>query len=343
MSDTEDGVVYRQIGPKDRFGRPIGKQKTVASPEQGGSDEFYAPNISSGNQDKANEITIGGKTYKFSDVTDPQGDVEGYTAQGATGAVGFDKADDKYLHDLSLGNTPLVDEKNGVGKIGDPHQLTDKEYDALTKEASTGNKLAQEILVKGHYKAQNAPSLQQDLNKVEDPFVKALGNLPNVASAGEAQVGAVTQPYDFSNAESQVNNILTNQGYAANAQPSAGTSAYINKIDSEAAGNPLTQSTLGLPSISSALSGLGPAAKLSEKAAPNSALLSALLSHIQYQDVYGTGLNAGSASSNPAWLQELLASVTGTTAAGGLPSPALAATGIGTVPGASSDTVPNTG
>ena len=287
-----------------------------------------------------------GKKYKFTDITgqDRQHNVEDYTAQGKVGDVPVTGTDEKWFQGLKdiLPSITRKDE-GGVGHLEDPGQLSEKEYDALTKQASKGNKLAQEILLKGHYKAHDFPSLTQDLNKVEDPFVKALSNMPNVANTAESQIAAVTQPYDFANAEGQVNAILANQGFAQTAQPSAQTSAYVNKIDQIASGNPLTSSALGLPPIDQALAGLGPAAKASEKAAPNAALLAALLSHIQYQDVYGTGLSASQTANNPAWLQQLIAAVTNSTFAAGLPNASIAAAGAGTTPSAGSSPVPNTG
>lgn len=303
----------------------------------------------------ANEADISGQKYKFSAVDDPTGAVTGYTAQGDVGSIPVTRQDLPFLTEgkgkkRRAINFPVVDNKavdgGHLGEIGDPAKLSDKEYDLLTHEASKGNKLAQEILVKGHYKGTPAPTLKQDLAKLEDPFVKALGNLPNVANTAEAQVAAVTAPYDFTNAETQVNNILTNQGFAANAKPSAATSAYVSKMDAIAGGNPLTSSALGLPTIDQALGRLGPLAKQAEGTVAQSALLNALLSHIQYQDVYGTGLSGTNVKGDPSWLQQLLASVTGTTFGAGLPAPAVAAAGgsiPGVTPGSSSSTVPNTG
>jgi len=288
----------------------------------------------------ADEIEIGGKKYTFNAVTDQYHNVIDYVTQGESGPVHFTPDDYKYLKAIEAQNAMVPGKPGQTEQPGDPTKLSDSEYDALTKDAAKGNKLAQEILVKGHYKAQDYPSLTQDIAKLEDPFVQALSNLPNVAQSAEAQTLAVTKPYDFSNAESQVNNILANQGYAQLAQPSVATSSYVSKLDQLASGNPLTTSALGLPSITQALSGLGPAGKLAESAAPNAGLLSALLSHIQYEDIYGTGLSGVSAAQNPAWLQALLAAVTGQSNLNikipGLPSTSPA-------PGQSPDTVPNTG
>jgi hypothetical protein len=296
----------------------------------------------------SDEIDIGGKTYKFSAVTDPTGNVESYTAQGPEGAVKLTPADYKYLKYVEGQNAMVPGKPGETEQPGDPHQLSDKEYDTLTQEASRGNKLAQEILVKGHYKAKDFPTLTQDLQKMADPFVNALSNLPNVASTAESQLQAVTQPYDFANAEGQVNNILTNQmGMAALAQPSAATSSFVSKVDQIASTNPLTQSTLGLPTIESALGELGPAAKLSTKATPNAALLQALLSHIQYQDVYGTGLSStAAAQNNPNWLQQLIAAVNLSDLGGGIPGITSAASAARRAPSASTTGpggVPNTG
>jgi hypothetical protein len=323
VADDDDST---QVGPKDRFGRPLAHAKQM--------DKLPKTNFPFGDDDSdppmpKDEGEVGGKKYKFTAETNPEGEVESYSAQDPDASLSGQ---------MMQGPTEGGQPKNQMDRqldllLGGKENASDlspKEYDALTKEASRGNKLAQQILVKGHFKGKDYPSLTQDLNKIEDPFVKALSNMPGVANTAESQVVAATQPYNFTNAESQVNNILTNQGYAANAQPSAETSAFVNKIDAEAAGNPLTQSALGLPSISQALAGLGPAAKLSEKAAPTSALVQALLSHLQYEDVYGTGLS--SSAGQPNWLQQLLAAVTGTTSTGGLVSPATAAAGIGAVP-----------
>jgi hypothetical protein len=338
----------------------------------------------------ANEIEIGGKKYRFTQVQDPYGRVEDYTARGDA-PIDISKAQER----SSTSYGPLGDLSNfRIGKGGElegsiKSELTDKEYDTLTREAAGGNKLAQQILVKGHYKAQNFPSLMQDLNKIEDPFVKALGNLPNVEASAEKMVSAVTQPYDFSNAETQVNNLLSNQTVASQSSMAAGlagaagaqataqgagsdyqnpfaasnpflskeavssggsmpaqsaqTKAYLSALNKIGAPNLASSAIPGIPSFDAALASLGPAAKLSEKASPQQALLSALLSHLQYQDVYGTGLASAGTSQNPAWLQQLIASVTGLTSTGGLVNPALAGGGVGSVPSAGTSTVPNTG
>jgi hypothetical protein len=294
----------------------------------------------------ADESDIGGHKYKFFQVTDPDNNVEFYTAQDPSGRIDISKdpQEQRDLNDLANEVPNLAGLTIGGHGLGDPNKLSDKEYDALTKAAARGNNLARQILIKGHYKATDFPSLTQDLAKVEDPFVNALSNLPNVANAAEAQTVAVTQPYDFNNAEAQVNNILANQGMAQLAQPSATTTQYANKLSSIASQNPLATSALGLPSINQALAGLGPAAQLSEKATPNQGLLAALLSHIQYEDIYGTGLTGPQASSNPAWLQNLISSVLGDTSiSGALPSVTAAAAAAGGGSTSPTDTVPNTG
>ena len=292
------------------------------------------------------EDVIGGKKYKFNVVTDPYGQVQDYTAQGPVGGGPVPKDMRKYVKGLPDSNelfTGPADKR----RLTDPAQLSDKEYDALTKAATKGNKLAQEILVKGKYKAQNFPNLTQDLAKVTDPFVKALSNMPQMAGALESQVQAVTQPYDFTNAETQVNNILANQGSTARMTPSAQTSAYANKLGQLADVNPLASGAAsdilraaGFPgSIGGALTQLGPAAKVSEKAAPTAALLGAILSHLQYQDVYGTGLSSALGKSTPNWLQALIASVGQSALGGALPGINTAAGAAGTLPSTGS-TVP---
>jgi hypothetical protein len=66
----------------------------------------------------SDEITINGKTYKFSDVTDPLGKVEDYTASGSVADVYDPKQYRKYIKGQDL---PTVD-----GKIGDPSEISDK-------------------------------------------------------------------------------------------------------------------------------------------------------------------------------------------------------------------------
>jgi hypothetical protein len=290
------------------------------------------------------EIDIGGKKYKFTEVgVNPEHNVRDYSAQDPNASLSGEES-----------GPVLGDPKNQMsrqlemllGGVQNAQDISPNEYAKLTKEASKGNKLAQQILVKGKFKAQDYPSLTQDLNKLSDPFVQALSNLPNLANQAEAQTVAVTQPYDFSNAETQVNNILANQGSAERATPSAQTTAYANQLAQITSANPLTAATPGMPSIptiAQALGGLGPAAKVSEKAAPSSALLAALLSHIQYEDVYGTGLSASQGAANPAWLQQLIAAVTGTGVGGGLTSPVIAGSTAGTLPSTGTSPIPNTG
>ena len=212
---------------------------------------------------------------------------------------------------------------------GSPH-----EYAALTKEASKGNKLAQQILVRGKFKAQDYPSLQQDLKQIEDPFVTALSGLPAMAQNMQAQSNQTTQPYDFTNAEGQVNNLLGQMGSSQRMTTSPETNTYLaglNNIVSQGKQD-LTTSTAGLPSIMQALGGLGPAAKASEQASPYASLLAALLSHQQYETVYGG--QSPASTGDPAWLQQLIASVTGQAIGGGLVSPTIAAGSVGTTPSA---------
>jgi hypothetical protein len=269
-----------------------------------------------------NEDDISGKKYKFTEVDPARGNpVQDYSAQDPTakltGALEQGPVQGKPA-DMMDRQLELL-----LGGVQNAKDISPNEYKKLTKLASGGNKLAQQILVKGHFKAQNYPSLGQDIKKVEDPFVNALSNMPQMAQALDTQVSAVTEPYNFSNAEQQVNNILKNQGEAQLAQPSAQTSAYANQLAAASNVDPLGTgpasailSQFGFPgSINDALKGLGPAAKLAEKAGPDAALLGAILSHIQYQDIYGTGLS--NAQNNPAWLQALLESVNATSGLGG--------------------------
>ena len=377
------------IGPVDRFGRPIAGSRPYGTVQQkrGKETATWAPDAPE-NVDPttgADYGEFGGKKYKFTAVTDPYGQVESY-GSGMTGAslpneMGPVEGDPKNKMDRDL--------EFLLGGVQNARDLSPHEYEKLTQEASKGNKLAQEILVKGKFKAQNFPSLMQDLNKIEDPFVKALGNLPNVEASAEKMVSAVTQPYDFSNAETQVNNLLSNQTVASQSSMAAGlagaagaqataqgagsdyqnpfaasnpflskeavssggsvpaesaqTKAYLSALDKIGAPSLSSSAIPGIPSFDSALAAMGPAAKLSEKASPQQALLAALLSHLQYQDVYGTGLASAGASQNPAWLQQLIASVTGLTSTGGLVNPALAAGGVGSVPSTGASTIPNTG
>lgn len=266
----------------------------------------------------ADEYVYGGKTYTFKPVNDPRGGmVKDYSASDPNAEITGGESGPVLGNPSNQMSRQL---EMLLGGVQNAQDLSPHEYDKLTQLASNGNKLAQQILVKGNFKAQDYPSLSQDITKMTDPFVQALSNLPNAANAAEAQVAAVTAPYDFSNAEGQVNNILKNQGFAQLAQPSAATSAYVGKLNQIASGNPLTDTNpvlqaLGVPTIESALKGLGPAAKAYQKALPNQAMLGILLNRIQSQDVYGSGLTSKNAlgPSAPNWLQELLASITSST------------------------------
>jgi hypothetical protein len=282
-------------------------------------DSFKHPDPSS-NDDTLDQGQVGNEDYKFSAVTNPAGEIKDYT-ETAPDTHGYTATEG------SIGQGDLLQQST------DPKTLSAKEYDALTKEASKGNKLAQGILVSGHYKAHDYPTAQQDLKQLEDPFVNALSGLPALAENEQAQANKVTQPYDFTNAESQVNNLLGQMGSTQQMSTSPETNAYLGTLQGivSQGSNNLTSSTLGLPSIMQALGGLGPAAKSSEKATPYASLLAALLSHQQYEIETGAEAVPGG-TANPAWLQNLIASVTGATATGGLPNPTLAAGAVGAVP-----------
>jgi hypothetical protein len=269
------------------------------------------------------ESDIGGKDYRFTAVTsNPEGNVQDYAAQAA----------------LPYGPTPGNQQaelskqlEQALGGVQNSQDISPHEYDALTKEASKGNKLAQQILVKGRFAGKDYPSLNQDLTKLTDPFVQALSGMPALAENAQSQMQAQTAPYDFTNAEAQVNNLLGQMGSSMTSAASPETQSYVNSLNQSvaAAGN-LSSSALGLPSIMSALEGLGPAAKESQAASPYASLLAALLSHQQYEDIYEGAFPQS--SQNPAWLQSLLASVTGTTSGGGIVSPVVAAGGVGSTP-----------
>ena len=301
-----------QEGYGQKVADPIAKYFGMAQPYA--EDSQPAPEMPKGDDE------FGGHKYKFTKETLDPSQVEDVTSSAFQG-----QQDPAFEATLNKDN-------KGFKNI-DEGKLTDKEYDALTREAANGNKLAQGILVKGKYKEQRFPSLGQDMAKLEDPFVKALSGLPGLGTTLEGQVQAQTKLYDFSNAEGQVNNLLSGMGSSMRATASPETQAYAGKIAGITGGDPLTTSTAGLPSIESALSELGPAGKLSEKATPNAALLSALLSHAQYETIYGG--QAPNTAGQPDWLQQLIAQVTGTAVGGGLVSPALAAGGVGSVPSAS--------
>ena len=283
--------------------------------------------------DDSDEADIGGKEYKFSTVSgNPEGEVQDYSAQDPNAK----------LDDLASG--PVEGDPKSVmahqleellGGVQNPSDLSPKEYDALTKQASKGNQLAQQILVKGKFQAKNYPTEAQDLAKIEDPFVQALSGLPALAQNEQNAANKVTQPYDFSNAESQVNNLLGQMGSSMTMSTSPETQSYLNTLGGivGSGANNLTQSNLGIPSIMSALGGLGPAAAQSTKATPYASLLAALLGHEQYEIEYG-GVSPNS-SQTPNWLQNLIASVTGTAVGGGLVSPTVAAGSVGSTPSTS--------
>jgi hypothetical protein len=306
--------------PDPFFATTKAKQKKDTKKAVKSVDPYDSFEHADPNNDTLDTGGVAGKDYKFTAVSNPAGEVDDYTEQFPTG-------DKTTKQEGILGTGDLL--QAGA----DPRTLSAKEYDALTKEASKGNKLAQSILVSGHYKAHDYPTAQQDLQKLEDPFVNALSGLPALAENEQAQADKVTQPYDFTNAESQVNNLLGQMGSSQQMTTSPETNTYLAGLQSTVSqgANNLNSSTLGLPSIMSALSGLGPAAKESEKATPYESLLAALLSHQQYEIETGAEAVPGG-TSNPAWLQNLIASVTGTTASGGLPSALLAAGGVGSVP-----------
>ena len=275
-----------------------------------------------GDPSTPDEGDIFGEQYKFKAVDNPEGDVEDYTET-------IPKPKGYVQTAATVGQGGLLQEAT------DPKQLSAADYDKLTKEASKGNKLAQQILVTGHYKAHNYPSLSQDLAKIDDPFVAALSGLPAMAENEQANANKVTQPYDFSNAEGQVNNLLGQMGSNMTMTTSPETNTYLGQLNNIVASgaNNLNTSTLGLPSIMTALGAEGPAAKESEKATPYASLLAALLSHQQYETVYGG--QSPASSGDPAWLQNLIASVTGTAIGGGLVSPSVAAGSVGTTPSTS--------
>jgi hypothetical protein len=334
MADNDDGVFDSSasnpfpVAPDPLFATTKAKAKAdtkkavkSADPDTKALGKGFDPNAgkSTSNDDTLDTGQIGNDDYKFTAVSNPNGEIKDYT-ETAPDTKGYTATEG------SIGQGDLLQQST------DPKTMTAKQYDALTKEASKGNKLAQSILVSGRYKAHDYPSLQQDLNTIDDPFVKALSGLPALAQNEQAQANQVTQPYDFTNAEAQVNNMLGQMGSSQQMSTSPETNSYLGTLQGivNQGANNLTTSTLGLPSIMSALSGLGPAAKESESVSGNAALLSALLSHQQYEDIYSTGLS--NSTSNPAWLQNLIASVVGQTSSGGLPSATLAAEGIGTTP-----------
>jgi hypothetical protein len=273
-----------------------------------------------------------GHQYKFTPVTNPNGEIQSYSETDPTGTEPMQM----------LG---MAQEGGVLQHATDPKTLTPAEYDKLTVEASKGNKLAQQILVSGHYKANDFPTLGQDLKKIEDPFVQALSGMPALAENMQGQMNAITQPYDFTNAEAQVNNLLGQEGSTMRMSTSPETNTYLSKLSSivGSPGADLTHSSAGLPSIMDALSGLGPAGKLSEGASPYASLLGALLSHQQYLDIYQGGLQQSNSNQNPAWLQALLASVTGQTAGGSVVSPQIAAAGIGAAPSTTPSPTGSTG
>lgn len=331
------------VAPDPFFEPTKAKQKAAtkkavkaADPDTKALGKGFDPNAEPAPSNDSLDIgDIGGKDYKFKAVTtNPEGDIKDYRStdpganitDGESGPVeGDPKTSLTRQLEMVLGGTQASSDVS-------PH-----EYRQLTAEAAKGNKLAQQILVKGKFKAQDYPSEAQDLKKVEDPFVNALSGLPALAQNEQAQANKVTQPYDFSNAEAQVNNLLGQMGSSQQMSTSPETNSYLSGLQgivSQGANN-LTSGVpaLGIPSIQSALEGLGPAAKTSEKVSPYASLLAALLAHQQYEITY-EGANPG-ASSDPGWLQNLLQQVTGTAITGGLVSPTTAAGGVGSVPSTS--------
>ena len=304
--------------PDPMFARTKKKAKADIKKAVGQADpgDKFEHEQSNATLDPSNEGDVGGKKYKFAEVSaNPEGEIKDYSAR--------DDPDNKEL------SSQL---EQVLGGVQNPEDISPHEYAALTKAASKGNKLAQQILVKGKFKTQDYPSLNQDLSKMEDPFVKALSGLPALAENEQTQANKTTQPYDFTNAESQVNNLLGQMGSSQQMTTSPETNTYLGTLQGivNQGSNNLTQSNLGLPSIMQALGGLGPAAKASEKATPYEGLLASLLSHENYE--IETGAAAPPSGSDPAWLQQLIASVIGSTAAGGLPSPSVASGAVGTIP-----------
>jgi len=337
--DTESGPSYTEqyrylagVGPQPK----TKKKKATSLP--------YAPTTAdrpdatgSSDADTADTGDWSGKDYRFTAVTsNPYGDVQDYSAADPNATItGVGQAE-------AEGPVAGVQPKNEMsrqlelllGGTQNAQDLSPHEYDKLTQLAHGGNKLAQQILVKGKFQDKDYPSLQQDLSKVEDPFVKALSGLPALAENLQGQQTQVTQPYDFSNAEAQVNNLLGQMGSTQQMSANPETQGYVNSLQNIVAGTGnLNNSVAGLPSIMSALGQLGPAAKESETASPYASLLAALLSHQQYETIYGG--EAPSSTGDPAWLQQLIASVTGQAVGGGLVSPTVAAGGVGTTPSTS--------
>ena len=322
----------KNLSPSENPGEKGNLNPDTGSPEGAGKDILKglrdaAKGAWTGGGDKdpdddtLGQDEVGNQRYKFTALSDPTGEVQDYTETPQKGANYTDTAG-------------IVGRGDLLQQAADPKKLSDKEYDALTKEASKGNKLAQSILVSGHYKAHDYPTMQQDIQKMEDPFVSALSGLPALAQNEQTQANKVTQPYDFTNAEAQVNSILGQMGSSQRMTTSPETNSYVSQLQGivNQGANNLTSGvpSMGIPSIMSALKGLGPAAKESVKATPYESLLSALLSHQQYE--YETGGETIPSANNPAWLQSLIAAITGTTATGGLVNPTIAAGETGTPP-----------
>ena len=335
--DTESGPSYteqlRQLAGVG--GQPKTSTKKATSLPYAPVSPDRSPDEDTDTGPPTSTADIGGKDYRFTALSGALADqIEHYGAQNSGDSL--PNVQGPVQGDPN--STINRDLEEALGGVQNAKDLSPKEYDALTKEASRGNTLAQQILVKGKFKATPFPTESQDLSKIEDPFVQALSGMPALAENAQNQMNAVQQPYDFTNATAQVNSLLGQMGSTQRMSSNAETTGYVNTLNNEvaSAGN-LNSSALGLPSIMSALGGLGPAAKESTKATPYASMLAALLGHEQYLIEYG-GAAPGQTATDPAWLQQLIAQVTGSTSTGGLPAPSTAASGV--VPSISTSATP---
>src|SRR6202451_1676615 len=220
-------ALAKNLSPSENPGEKGKLNPDVPSPEDVGKGivkgaRDAAKGLWTGGKDKPasdnnDTLDMGGKDYKFSAVSDPEGTIDNYTETAPTG-------------DQAMKQMGMVDQGGLLQAQTDPKTMSAKQYDALTKEASKGNKLAQQILVSGHYKAHDYPSLSQDLKTIDDPFVNALSGLPSLAENEQANANKVTQPYDFSNAEAQVNNLLGQMGSSQQMTTSPETNSYLNTL-----------------------------------------------------------------------------------------------------------------
>ena len=205
-------------------------------------------------------------------------------------------------------------------KLSPSTDLTDKEYDILRQEAAKGNEFAQNILRLGAYQAQPFPTMQQDVRAVLNPFVQGIAGLQGMANALDARSGLVQAETSFPSAESQVNTMLSQMGVSPATQasfaPSAETSSFVKQLSN------ITAPTMGgpgenigginVPSMSSALQSMVPLEQMSEKYAPYEQIINALLSHQQYETIYGYGPNALAQNNTyPGWLQDVINKISG--------------------------------